>query len=81
MAEHVRVIGDVIHYNGDAVARIGVPTGTVRDRFTKAIEQEENVEVQKKFAADIRKLAVEKAQANTITLIELDDIFDALLEA
>lgn len=83
MAEHIKVLGDVITYHGEPVARIIVGTGVVRDRFETGILEESNIEVQKHmkndFMAEARRQAKDKA--DTLTIVEIDDIFDKLLEA
>lgn len=71
----LEIVGDVILHDNMPVARITLPQGTQRFRFESAMRGDEATEGD--FQA-IRRRASTVAQANAITLDELDVILDAV---
>lgn len=49
--DKIKVIGDTIHYDNEAVALLIVPTGTTRDRFISAIQDSFEAALTAAFAA------------------------------
>lgn len=78
MSLFINIIADAIMFQGDAVARITVKEGTLRDRFIDAI-QGENAAGFDDFIEALKREAKTKSQAGAITLEELNDILDELV--
>lgn len=78
----VKIIGDAVEYNGEAVARITVGTSTVRDGFEAVLLADKAPDdlVYANFAQAVKGKARGVAQANCITLKELDAILDIVME-
>lgn len=81
-ATDVRVIGDTVEFNGEAIARITGRPGIARDRFIDLLHGAENESTDlDEFIESLKKEAKIKAQAGAVTLDELADIIDKLTQA
>lgn len=72
----VKIIGDTVTLHGDEVARITVNNGTRRAQLVEILTAEDRTIELNSFVEGVLQEVRRKAEAGTIKLDELKDIFD-----